>query len=358
MTLAALPTPAGYTKHGAIFVPDAVLCLPPIGCGGAATRRAQSSAAVAAPTVSGITPDTGRSNGGQSITITGSGFTGATGATIGGAAITSFLVVNDTTITGISPSGTAGTSGNVAVTGPGGTGSLAAAFYFLEATNLELWFRGDLGVTASGGLVGTWANQSGSADANRNLTQATGANKPRLAVTSTTFNNKPTVGTLSGTDEDLYMDSGTFAASVASPQTVYDVIRLPAGFAANVALRWNASGYANAPSFVIDTTPVFYASTDGVNLLSGAISAGTTYVSCTIYNGASSAVYLSSYNTATASGNAGASAISALHVGTIPGFASRWERGELIAYADAHGSAKRQEIMSYLGTRYGVSITA
>lgn len=53
------------------------------------------------PEVTRIKPSTGSVNGGQSVTITGTGFTGALSATLGGVALTSFVVVDDETITGV-----------------------------------------------------------------------------------------------------------------------------------------------------------------------------------------------------------------------------------------------------------------
>ena len=54
-------------------------------------------------TVTSVSPSSGTLNGGTAITITGTDFTGATGATINGVPITSFAVVNSTTITGVTP---------------------------------------------------------------------------------------------------------------------------------------------------------------------------------------------------------------------------------------------------------------
>lgn len=56
-----------------------------------------------APVITGITPNSGPQTGGTPVTITGSGFTGATSATFGGVAGTTFVVVNDTTITAVTP---------------------------------------------------------------------------------------------------------------------------------------------------------------------------------------------------------------------------------------------------------------
>lgn len=73
-----------------------------------------------APTVTAISPNTGTTAGGTSVTITGTNFTGVTGVTIGGAAATSVTVVSDTSITATTPAGTAGTA-SVVVTTSGGS---------------------------------------------------------------------------------------------------------------------------------------------------------------------------------------------------------------------------------------------
>lgn len=53
-----------------------------------------------------LTPATGLEAGGETITITGFGFTGATGVSFGGTAATSFTVVDDNTIEAVAPAGT------------------------------------------------------------------------------------------------------------------------------------------------------------------------------------------------------------------------------------------------------------
>ncbi|HEX6428685.1 MAG TPA: IPT/TIG domain-containing protein [Niastella sp.] len=73
-----------------------------------------------APTITSFTPTSGAS--GDVITITGSNFTGVTGVSFGGIAATSFIVVNPTTITATIATGA---TGDVSVTGPGGTGTMA-----------------------------------------------------------------------------------------------------------------------------------------------------------------------------------------------------------------------------------------
>lgn len=59
--------------------------------------------------ITSITPATGLAAGGTAVTIRGTNFSGAEGVTFGGTAATSFKVVDNTTITCVTPAKAAGT---------------------------------------------------------------------------------------------------------------------------------------------------------------------------------------------------------------------------------------------------------
>ncbi|MFF0431765.1 IPT/TIG domain-containing protein [Streptomyces sp. NPDC004327] len=103
--------------------------------GTSATGTAAQYTYVAAPTLTALSPSNGASPGGNQVTITGTGFTGATAVTFGGTAATSFTVTSSTSITAVAPAGTAGTSVDVAVTTIGGTGT-AKYTYNRDTTSL------------------------------------------------------------------------------------------------------------------------------------------------------------------------------------------------------------------------------
>ncbi|MDH6628971.1 hypothetical protein M2271_006806, partial [Streptomyces sp. LBL] len=84
---------------------------------------------VPAPSLTGLTPAQGPVSGGTTVTLTGTGFTGATAVSFGGVAATSFTVNSATQITAVTPPHTAGTAA-VTVTAPGGT-SNALTFTYL-----------------------------------------------------------------------------------------------------------------------------------------------------------------------------------------------------------------------------------
>jgi hypothetical protein len=83
---------------------------------------------VYAPTVSKVEPNSGPPRGGTSVTITGTGFSGATAVKFGSASAKSFTVNSATSITAVSPKGT-GTV-DLTVTTPAGTNPTTAADQF------------------------------------------------------------------------------------------------------------------------------------------------------------------------------------------------------------------------------------
>jgi uncharacterized protein YhjY with autotransporter beta-barrel domain len=81
------------------------------------------------PTITGVSPASGPTAGGTSVTITGTGFTGVTALKFGANNGVGVTVVNSTTMTATSPAGSAGTV-NVTVTATGGTSATGAANQF------------------------------------------------------------------------------------------------------------------------------------------------------------------------------------------------------------------------------------
>jgi hypothetical protein len=125
-----------------------------IGVGGvSATSTADqfTFSAPVAPTVTGVNPTSGVTTGGTAVTITGSGFTGATSVRFGIAPAASFTVVSDSQITAISPAGT-GTV-DVTVSNSTGTSATSAADQFTFSTPVAPTVTGvnpKFGFTAGG----------------------------------------------------------------------------------------------------------------------------------------------------------------------------------------------------------------
>lgn len=88
--------------------------------------QASPAAAAGEPTVTRVAPSSGPLTGGQTVTITGTGFTGTTGVKFGSTAATSFAIVSDKQLVAVVPAASAGGKVLVEVTngnGPNTTGS-------------------------------------------------------------------------------------------------------------------------------------------------------------------------------------------------------------------------------------------
>ena len=83
------------------------------------------------PTVTSISPTSGTTAGGTSVTITGTNFISGTTVTIGGSSCTSVVVVSSTSITCTTPSGTAGAQDVVVLTGVSPNATLTGGFTYV-----------------------------------------------------------------------------------------------------------------------------------------------------------------------------------------------------------------------------------
>jgi hypothetical protein len=83
----------------------------------------------AAPTITSVAPSSGPLSGGNTVTITGTGLTGATGVTFGGVAGTSINVASDTSLTVVAPTHAAGVVDIVVTTSIGSNANTAADNY-------------------------------------------------------------------------------------------------------------------------------------------------------------------------------------------------------------------------------------
>jgi uncharacterized protein (TIGR03437 family) len=85
----------------------------------------------AGPKVTAISPPSGSTAGGNTVTITGTGFTGATTVDLGTVSATSFTVVSSTQITFVAPKEVAGAH-NITVTTPAGTSNDVGADLYTD----------------------------------------------------------------------------------------------------------------------------------------------------------------------------------------------------------------------------------
>ncbi|MFO1201436.1 MAG: Ig-like domain-containing protein [Tabrizicola sp.] len=130
---------ASYTlTANGMTVPTTINVSVPANVAGTAagSRNLSSGSPVAStftppPALTSVTPNTGTTSGGDSVSLSGQYFTGATSVTFGGTAVTGFTVVNDTTITATTPAGTSGPV-SVIVTTPYGSNMANTLFAYRD----------------------------------------------------------------------------------------------------------------------------------------------------------------------------------------------------------------------------------
>jgi hypothetical protein len=149
--------------------------------GGTGTAAAAYRYITAAPAVTAVNASTGTSLGGSVVTITGTNFTGATGVTFGGNPATSVTVVSSTTITALTPPGTAGPVA-VAVTTPAGTGTGANLFTYLVQASPTV-----TAISPNGGSIANGGNTAGGTSVTITGTNFTGATSVTIGGTPATF---------------------------------------------------------------------------------------------------------------------------------------------------------------------------
>ncbi|HEY3815345.1 MAG TPA: IPT/TIG domain-containing protein, partial [Caulobacteraceae bacterium] len=175
-------------------------------------------AAGSAPVVSALSPTSGTTAGETSVTITGSGFTGASAVKFGATAASSFTVVSDTQITGISPVGAAGVV-DVTVTTAAGTSAQSAADQFTYVGALIT----QISPTGGAGVGGTSVTITGSG-----FTGATSVKFGTKAATTFTVNSDTQVTATSpsgtGTVDISITTPGGTTASVAADKFTYGAI--------------------------------------------------------------------------------------------------------------------------------------
>jgi hypothetical protein len=120
------------TPAGTAGLADVTVTTP----GGAGTK-AGGFTYIVAPTVSSVSPTYGPVSRVTNVSITGTGFTGATAVTFGGKAATNLSVKDDSHINVTAPRNDTAGYADVTVTTPGGPGTLSSGFRYLNPPLLD-----------------------------------------------------------------------------------------------------------------------------------------------------------------------------------------------------------------------------
>lgn len=227
------------------------------------------------PTVTSVTPNNGLTTGGTSVTIVGTGFTGATGVKFGTNNASAVTVVSPTQITATSPAGTAGVT-NVTVTTPGGTSATGTGNQFtynappainFVTTTLPGSVAGTAGynqsIQVTGGVVPyVFSITSGGVPTGLTFDPATGAltGKP-TAVGSFTF-------VVQAKDANNLAGTQSFTVQITAPVLSIDTTALP-NATVGVAYSQALTGSGGGSPYTYTTTSALPA---GLTFANGTIS--------------------------------------------------------------------------------------
>lgn len=233
-----------------------------------------------------------------------------------------------------------------------------AVFDPTTVANMLIRYRASSAVTSSGGtLIDSIPNEGtlGTVAANQlNFTVA----RPKYTAASASFGGRPSC--LFDGNQAL-TTPGNFSSSIVQPSTWYAYTRITdTGDSAFTLVRSNAgSTSTSAPLWVRPSTDsVLYAEAATAGGI-GSVTSSALYgkrLSCVVYNGASTSLYIDDMTTPVAVAGAGAGTANALAVRIGYGFGvttADFEFPEQIGYGGAHDAATRAAIKSYFTGTYG-----
>lgn len=198
------------------------------------------------PTIASFTPTS--AGGGTTVTINGSGFTGATAVSIGGVAATSYTVVSSTQITAVVSAAAA--NGSVSVTTPGGNAT-SPGFTFIPPPTITSFAPGSQSVGLTVTINGT------------NFLTATGVSFGGFAATSFTVVSATQIDAVvsgsGGTGSVQVTTLGGVATSpgftfVPSPPTITSFTPTTAAAGATVTIM--GTNFAGVSVVTLGTVPV------------------------------------------------------------------------------------------------------
>jgi hypothetical protein len=300
------------------------------------------------PAVTSVTPNTGSATGGATVTVLGSGFTGASAVNFNATAATSFTVLSDNALTAVVPAGSVGTV-DITVVAPGGTSATGAADHYTYTAAPPAPAVTSLTPTGGGSGGGTVVIVTGSG-----FTGATGVSFGAYAGASFFVNGDTQltavapaqaaatvdvqVATPSGTSPAVAGDHFTYSAAAVPAVTGVSPNTGPTAGGTNVTV---SSGFTGAAAVAFGGVPAtsFAVVADGtIFAVAPAEAAGTVDVKVTTPSGTSSAVGADQF---TFAADAGLTSVSGINISATAGVPLS---GPLVASftdADTSGTASQ-----------------
>ncbi|MEO7989884.1 MAG: hypothetical protein ABI663_10100, partial [Chryseolinea sp.] len=248
-------------------------------------------------------------------------------------------------------------------TGPGGVGNKDGSS---GQPQNSLWLRGNTGLSQSGGLVNSWADQSG----NLNNATGTGTSRPTYVASDASFNNFPAIELLNtaGINYNLVIADADNLDNAAGLSLF--VIFKPATIVGTEGIVSKRTSSGTDQSYVLYRNSNTFISRIVNNAdeatSAGLFASGTPYILSSVFNGSSANPRIGVFGNGNASGTGNGQTTmpnntSSLYIGTFDNSAGE-ERNitgrmaEIIIYRGAVNSAQRQIIENYLSSKFNISL--
>lgn len=220
----------------------------------------------------------------------------------------------------------------------------------LSVAGLHSYYTSDL-CTVSSSTATVIPDQSGNSETS--LTPKVAA--PLYKATDSKFNGLPSFGS----NFEERRCQGTFNNPLLQPATYYMVIFVSNSNGGKVFWRSNQGNFTNSAGFEINSSyePLMLTQ-DNSQAVSGRSSIFGAYVSCAVYNsGGTSSLYLNdstnSFMSSPGDGDIDGNGNYTMTIGSFDSEEYYWTAAA--QYQGAHNQATRQLLLSYFGSKYGIS---
>ncbi len=260
---------------------------------GGSSAEFSSYTYITPPVISSILSASGSTAGGNTVTITGTHFTGATSVTFDGIAATSLNVVNSTTITCVTPARTTAGAVGIIVTTVGGTSDTFSSFTYITPPNIT-----DISSSSGSTLGGNTVTITGT-----NFTGATSVTFDGLAATSLNVVNSTTITcitparTSAGTVDVIVTTGGGPSTAYSqftyiTPPNITSISQLTGSTTGGTSVTITGTNFTGATSVTFGgsaATSIDVVNSTTITCITPAHSAGAVNVIVTTIGGPSSA---------------------------------------------------------------------
>lgn len=220
--------------------------------------------------------------------------------------------------------------------------------YPTQIPNVDLILDPSRGIT---GGVSEWRDQSLSADPNRNVIQATASHRPTSGPAVSGIGSQPAIRFVGASQQELDMVGLWSGGAIPQPYTSF-VVGTDAASGNEVFL----GQFSGASNWYIVAITGHYGASVGATLVGTTADSVTPKVLNIDYNDPTSEIRVSEL-TREAVGNIAAGSLPILALGAAnSGTFLSGDIAEVIIYDRLLSATERSQLMSYLGTRYGILI--